>query len=150
MLNKQAGNWAEQGALRKGYKITDNHVYAREKMAETSSSASESLSNSSVSLSCESSSDATSSSVVNVLECLKAPRLSELGRKRTVRANLPPIGKQTCRGHRAPSSEPKGVSPAQRIKENPNEALMISNRLLFCSACRKELSLKSSSIGLFH
>ena len=125
-------------------------MYAREKMAETSSSASESLSNSSVSLSCESSSDATSSSVVNVLECLKAPRLSELGRKRTVRANLPPIGKQTCRGHRAPSSEPKGVSPAQRIKENPNEALMISNRLLFCSACRKELSLKSSSIGLFH
>ena len=43
-------------------------MYAREKMAETSSglsSASESLSNSSVSLSCESSSDATGSSVVN-------------------------------------------------------------------------------------
>ena len=59
-------------------------MYAREKMAETSSglsSASESLSNSSVSLSCESSSDATGSSVVNVLEQLKAPRLSELGRK---------------------------------------------------------------------
>ena len=53
-------------------------------MAETSSglsSASESLSNSSVSLSCESSSDATGSSVVNVLEQLKAPTLSELGRK---------------------------------------------------------------------
>ena len=97
-------------------------------MAETSSglsSASESLSNSSVSLSCELSSDATSSSVVNVLEWLKAPRLSEHGRKRTVRANLPPIGKRTCRGH---------------------EALVISNRLLFCSACHKELSLKSSSI----
>ena len=95
-------------------------------MAETStglSSASESLSNSSVSLSCESSSDATSSSVVNVLELLKAPRLSELGRKQMVRANPPPIGKRTCRGRRASSSEPKCVSLAQRIKENPNEAL---------------------------
>ena len=118
-------------------------------MAETSSglsSASESLGNSSVSLSCESSSDATSSSVVNVLERLKAPRLSELGRKRTVRDNPPPIGKRTCHGHRASSSEPKGVSLAQRIKENPNEALVISNRLLFCSTCHEELSLKSSSI----
>ena len=52
----------------------------------------------------------------------------------------------TCRGHRASLSEPKGVSPAQRIKESLNEALAISNRLLFCSACCKELSPKSSSI----
>ena len=63
-----------------------------------------------------------------------------------VRANLPPIGRRTCRGHRASSSEPKGVSPAQQIKENPNQALVISNRLLFCSTCREELSLKSSSV----
>ena len=44
------------------------------KMAETNTSSS-GLSSASVGLSCESSSDATSSSVVNVLEQLKVPRL---------------------------------------------------------------------------
>ena len=91
-------------------------------MTETSSglsSASESLSNSSVSLSCKSSSHATSSSVVNVLEWLKAPKHSELGRKWTVRANPPPIGKRTCRGHRASSSEPKVVSPGSEDQRKP-------------------------------
>ena len=92
-------------------------------MEETSSG----LSSASVSLSCESSSDTISSNVVNVLERLKAPRLSELGRKWTVRANPPPKGKRMCRGHRASLSEPKGVSLAQWIKENLNEALVISN-----------------------
>ena len=46
-------------------------------MAETSSG----LSHVHVSMSSESSSDTISSNVVNVLEQLKAPRLSELGRK---------------------------------------------------------------------
>ena len=56
------------------YIITANHVYIGGKMAETSTLSS-GLSSASVGLSCESSSDATSFSVVNVLEPLKVPRL---------------------------------------------------------------------------
>ena len=38
------------------------------------------------------------------------------------------------------------MSPAQRVKETPNEGLTVSSGRLFYSACREELALKSSSI----
>ena len=61
------------GALPKSYIITK--CVSGKKMTETSTSSS-GLSSASVGLSCESSSDATTSfSVVNVLERLKVPRL---------------------------------------------------------------------------
>ena len=38
------------------------------------------------------------------------------------------------------------MSPSQWVRENPDEALTVSNGRLFCSTCHEELSLKSSSI----
>ena len=55
----------------------------------------------------------------------------------------PPKGKRTCRG--GATTDPNGVTPAQRLKELPGEALSVSNGRLFYNACREELSLKSSS-----
>ena len=94
----------------------------------------------------ESSSSATSSetppeaAVVSLLDRLKAPQRSELSRKRTVDRNPPPKGKRRARGPH--TSDPKSVSPAQRIPEFSDEQLTVSNGKLFCKACREELSLK--------
>ena len=38
------------------------------------------------------------------------------------------------------------MSPSQRVKEHPGECLTVSNKQLFCRACREELSLISSVI----
>ena len=95
---------------------------------------------------CSSSGSSSSTGVGSILDRLKAAAPSEPSRKRKVGTNPPPKGKRTCRGHGGTASEPKGVSPSQRVKENPDEALTLSNGKLFCSACREELSLKSSSI----
>ena len=40
------------------------------------------------------------------------------------------------------SSNPKSVTPSQRVKEFPNECLTVSARTLFCEACRQEVSLR--------
>ena len=92
--------------------------------------------------------EASSSSVskdksVSVLSRLKAPRASDLARKRKVAAN-PPKGKRSCRG--ATAAEPKNITSLQRVKEFPDEPLCVSNRKLFCNACREEMSLKMSSV----
>ena len=39
------------------------------------------------------------------------------------------------------------VSPSQRVKEFPNEELTVSNKRLFCNACREEVGLKSTVVG---
>ncbi len=53
-------------------------------------------------------------------------------------ANVPPTGlKRTCRGHGGTPLDPKNVNPAQRVKENPNEALTVSGGRLFSCACRE-------------
>ena len=87
-----------------------------------------------------------SSRTVSILDRWKCPRPSHLARKRKIAANSPPTGKRTCRGHGGTASNPKNINPAQRVKENPNEALTVSGGRLFCSACREELALKKSSI----
>ena len=45
----------------------------------------------------------------------------------------------------SPSSEPKGITPQQRVKQFPDENL-VSCKKLFCEACKKEVSLKCSSL----
>ena len=86
-----------------------------------------------------------SRAVSSLLEKLRSPTPSVLARKRAMSVNPPPKGKRTCRGS-ATASEPKSVSPSQRVKENPDQSLTVSNGKPFCKACREELGLKSSSV----
>ena len=77
--------------------------------------------------------------VVSLLNRLKAPRASDLARKRKVAAN-PPKGKRGCRG--VTVAEPKNITALQRVKAFPDEPLCVSNS----NACREEMSLKMSSV----
>ena len=43
-------------------------------------------------------------------------------------------------------TDPETVSAESRIKEFPNESLIVRNEKLFCSACREEIALKKSTI----
>ena len=92
-----------------------------------------------------SSSSAASSGVNNLLSYLHRPTSSELSRKRKVDRNPPPKGKKSSRG--ASTSDPKSVTPSQRVKQYTGENLTVSNKKLFCLACREELSVKSSVIA---
>ena len=56
---------------------------------------------------------------LSILDVLKPPTRSELTRKRKVDSNPPPKGKR--RAECARSTEPKTVSPRQRIDEFPDE-----------------------------
>ena len=84
-------------------------------------------------------------SVPSLLAKLRAPKPSELARKRKVATNYRRGGKRRCTTSSS-SSEPKSVTPQQRVRQFPNEELVVSNRRLFCRACREEISLKSSSV----
>ena len=79
----------------------------------------------------------------SLLSVLKAPKASNLSRKQ-VQAKNPPCGKRRCRG--TSTYDPKGIGPAQRVREYPNEPFSVSNKKLFCKACREELSIKKSSV----
>ena len=70
---------------------------------------------------------------VSILEALKAPKASDLTRKRKVDCNPLPKGKRRARGEG--SSEPKTVSPRERVREFPDECLTVTvkgARKLFC------------------
>ena len=84
--------------------------------------------------------------VVSLLERLKAPKKSDLSRKRKIACN-PPKGKKKSSGKHG-LAEPK-VDPRTRVKEFPNEALVVSpgNRRLFFNACRETLSVKRSTVA---
>ena len=84
------------------------------------------------------------SHVVSLLDRLKAPTPSDLARKRKIACNPPPKGKKRSCGRGA--NNPKSVTPIQRVKEHPDECLTVSNKQLFCRACREELSLISSVV----
>ncbi|CAB4034674.1 zinc finger MYM-type 1-like [Paramuricea clavata] len=75
---------------------------------------------------------------------LKAPRPSDLARKRKI--NPPPVGKKrsqtTSTGKR--NYDPKKVSPSERVREFPGEHLTVSSGKRFCKACRESLVLKKS------
>ena len=80
---------------------------------------------------------------VSLLEKLKAPKHSDLSRKRAMDQNPPPKGKRS-RGSQL--TDPKSISARQCVSEFPNENLTVSNSKLFCRACRKELALKKNVI----
>ena len=80
--------------------------------------------------------------VVSLLDRLKRATPADIARPRLVRKNNPPKGKRLCRG--ALQSDPKRVTPRQRVKEFATECFVVSRGNLFCSACREELSLKRS------
>ena len=64
-----------------------------------------------------------------------APKRMELTRIRVIRHT--PYRKKPSR-----STDPKSVTPMQRVLEFPKEELTQSAGKLFCNACREELSLK--------
>ena len=66
---------------------------------------------------------------VSILEALKTPKTSDLTRKRKVDCNPPP------RARGEGSSEPKTVSPRERVREFLDECLTVmwkGARKLFC------------------
>ena len=73
--------------------------------------------------------------------------MSQTRPENEVSTNAPPLGKWWCGGRG--SADRKSVTPVQRVKEFSNEEVTVSNRKLFCLACREELSLKHS-IACYH
>ena len=51
-------------------------------------------------------------------------------------------------GRGALATDPKGVTPTDRVRAYPNEPFSVSNKKLFCSACREELAMIKSVIDL--
>ena len=45
------------------------------------------------------------------------------------------------------SSDPKFITPEHRVKQHPKVCFSVSNKKLFCLACREELSVKSSVVN---
>ena len=80
----------------------------------------------------------TQSPALSLLDKLCPLKTSELSRKRKVQEN-PSKGK--CRRlPRESQSDPKSVTPSQRVREFPTEQLTVSASKLFCTACREELA----------
>ena len=76
----------------------------------------------------------------SLLDRLKAPTQSDLARKRKI--ERPKKRKSSVSNQ----TDPKSVSPAQRVKDFPNECLDVREGKLFCVACREVLSLKKSTV----
>ncbi len=75
------------------------------------------------------------------------PKVSDLTRKLKVDCNPPPKGKRKARG--VGSSEPKTVSPCERVREFPDECLTVTGKgagKLFCNVCCEELSLRRNIV----
>ena len=79
------------------------------------------------------------------MSVLKAPRLSDLARKQKIAVNPPPKGKHSNSG-KTPKDSVK-VKPEVHVRQYTKEHFMVSNRNLFCEACREQLNVKRSSIN---
>ena len=66
----------------------------------------------------------------SLLDTLRAAKASDLERKRKMACNSAPRGGKR-RKVRSSSSEPKNISPVQRVKQYPGEQLEISAGKLF-------------------
>ena len=86
----------------------------------------------------------SSTTAKSLMDSLRTPTASELSRKWKIDCNKPPKGKKRSRG--TCSSDPKFITPEQRVKQHPKECFSVSNKKLFCLACREELSVKSSMV----
>ena len=80
-----------------------------------------------------------------ILDKLRCPQQSTLGRKRKSGRNETSQGKRTASGRGAVN--PKSLAPRQRVTEFPNEKLCVSNRKLFCLARHEEIALKHSVVS---
>ena len=101
---------------------------------------------SSTSTSLASTSSDTTDCVPSLLSCLKQAPLASSNRKRKVAQNLPSERKRYKPPSR--SCDPKRVTPTQRLREFPDQSLVVSSGKLFCTACREEVALKKSIIDL--
>lgn len=88
----------------------------------------------------------SSGSQPSLLDKLRAPRKSELTRKRKLRKN-PPSHPTYAKRRPSCSTDPKSVTPLSRAREFPDENLAVSAGKLFCTACREEISLKRSIVA---
>ena len=70
-----------------------------------------------------------------------SPVPSDLARDRKTLCN-PPVGKRRRTTVVITKSEPKSVSPQERVREFKDEALIVSCGKLFCSAWREQVSLR--------
>ena len=77
----------------------------------------------------------------NCLHRFREPKQSESTRKRKIRQNGPKTRRRKSRS--SCSSDPKSVTPAQRVLQFPNKEFARSAGKLFCNAYREELSLKN-------
>ena len=79
----------------------------------------------------------------SLLATLRCPQPAAIARKRKVTVNPgPPRGKRRSAGRG--NFDPKSITPAQRVREVPDEQLCVSAGKFFCQACREELSTKLS------
>ena len=85
-------------------------------------------------------------SPVSLLSRLKSPKPSDLCRKRKVASN---VSKRKRKSRGSTSAEPKHIQPHQRLRHFPSEPLTIAKnkKLLFCEACREELSLNKGVLS---
>ncbi len=86
------------------------------------------------------------STTTSILDKLKAPTKSDLARKRKVELPKPTAASKKHKAGVVNQTDPKRVSPGERVKEFPKECLAIRSGKLFCSACREESSLKKSTV----
>ena len=83
----------------------------------------------------------------SLLDRLKVPTQSDLARKRKIeRPKTPTAQPKKRKSSVSNQTDPKSVSPAQRVKDFPNECLDVRDGKLFCVACRDVLSLKKSTV----
>ena len=87
------------------------------------------------------------SSACSVLDKLKAPTKSDLARKRKIeKPKMPTAQTKKHKSCVTNQTDPKSISPIQRIKDLPGECLAVRKGKLFCTACREELALKKSTV----
>ena len=82
---------------------------------------------------------------MTLLDRLRAPKQSELGRKRKVVMSLP--RNRTSRKAPKTYANPKKVNAQQRAREFLGQLLKVSGGKLFCIACHVEVGLKKSIIS---
>lgn len=68
----------------------------------------------------------------------------KLARARKI--NAPPVGQKKCTGCGVKKSDPKTMTPAQRVRDFPNEPFSVDNGKLWCKCCSQELALKKDTI----
>lgn len=95
-----------------------------------------------------SSAEATENQVVSLLDRLKPPNGSDFSRKRKINVNRGGEGgnRQSVSRNEEPNHAPQ-VSAKKRLEEFSKESFkVVSNTVLFCQACKEEISVKKSVI----